>query len=621
MSFSHDRRGQSVVVGTVILFGFLILAMATYQAQFVPTENGEVEFEHSQQVERDFLDLRNDVLSAGATGSARSTSIQLGTRYPQRTFFLNPPAASGTLVTTEERQFEIRNARIDVNDGAHENVRHFWNNGTERGTDGPVFDTRSIRYTPDYNEHRGAPRLVYENSLVAAEFDDRVLARSDQTVVRGDRVSLTTLSGVISENGVEATSVDSKTVSRGSTTVPISGDGGDVVIVLPTAVSNASDLVDRLDVPAAKDVTANGDRVEITLEETETYRLGLSEVSVDGDGETEPAYIVPVGGQEVTAGLSVGVEVRDEYNNPVSGADVGFAGDTYTTNDEGRTFFEPENSGNATINGTEGPNYESVRFEVAPADGGSSSEREYTVSWNDPGELAVGSERLDGTVESDGEPIDNATVDFATSDPSVAAFSEANTTTTTVNGEFTADVTAKRDGNATLFASSGDDVATIPVTITGADSVLEPGTVSSSDTELIFTMQNVGGTDVTIEEFAVDATGINTGITINDGNALELEIRDGTVEGRADRNGNPDSFDADGTRYDLEADSQGNQGQYATISPDDGDVTVDLRQFSERLDNGGSNPLRFTDSAVDADVTVTFVLSDGSEEELYLQRS
>jgi len=90
MRFSRDRRGQSVVVGTVVLFGFLILALGIYQVQVVPTENADVEFEHSQEVEDHFGDLRNGVLDAAATASTRSTQIRLGTRYPSRTFFVNP---------------------------------------------------------------------------------------------------------------------------------------------------------------------------------------------------------------------------------------------------------------------------------------------------------------------------------------------------------------------------------------------------------------------------------------------------------------------------------------------------------------------------------------------------
>ncbi len=374
MRFVRDRRGQSVVVGTVILFGFLILALSIYQVQFVPAENSEIEFEHSQEVEGDFLDLRNDVLSAGTTGAARSTSIRLGTRYPQRTFFLNPPAASGTLQTTESAEIRIEDALVD--DGVHPNVQAFWDDSPEFDNGVPVFDTRSIRYTPNYNEYRGAPRLTYEHSLVAAEFDNSVLPRSGQTIVRDERISLTALTGSVSENGVEPRSVDADSVSQQRRTVPITGTNGeDIEIRLPSAVGDVQDFVNRTTVQDAEDVTVEGDEIVITLDGSESYRLGLSEVSVDGSGSTEPAYVVPVGGEEVTAGQTVGIEVRDKYNNPVDGANVVLSNATNrTTDSDGRVFFDPQSDGNnASINGgfdPDKPDYESVTFEVRPADGG-----------------------------------------------------------------------------------------------------------------------------------------------------------------------------------------------------------------------------------------------------------
>ena len=362
MSLSHDRRGQSVVVGTVILFGFFILALSVYQVQFVPAENEEIEFEHSQQVEGEFLDLRNAVLQAGSTGSAQSTRIQLGERYPQRTFFLNPPPAAGTLQTTDTDAIEVNG---QIGDGAHENVQAFWE------TD-PQFNSTSIRYTSDYNEYRGAPQLVYEHSVVAAEFDDAVLFRSDQTVVRNDRISVTALSGDISETGVQTQSVDLRPISRSVRTVPITGDGGDVEIVLPTAVDNTTALRDRwaATLPNAT-ITEDSDAIRIVLDGSETYRLGLSAVSVDDSGETEPAYVVPAGETDVAVGDSIGVEVRDKYNNPVADVSVSIDGETLRTGDEGRVFTEVSEAGtvDATINGGS-ESYEGVEFSVSAGGGG-----------------------------------------------------------------------------------------------------------------------------------------------------------------------------------------------------------------------------------------------------------
>ena len=600
MSFSHDRRGQSVVVGTVILFGFLILALSIYQVQFVPAENSEIEFEHSQEVEGDFLDLRNDILSAGTTGASRSTSIRLGTRYPQRTFFLNPPAASGTLQTTQERSFEIRNATVDVDDGAHENVRDFWENGAERGTYGPAFDTRSIRYTSSYNEYQGAPELVYENSLVAAEFGDRVLPRSDQTVLRDERVSLTALSGDISENGVEARSVDSETVSRGSRTIPISADGGgDLEIVLPTDTDNPSDLVDRLNVPA--EVTANGDQIVISLDSTETYRLGLSEVSVDGSGSTEPAYIVPVGSEEATAGQSVGVEVRDKYNNPVEGAEVVISdGDDRTTDDDGRVFFNPgPDDSTASINGSFDPNkpgYESVEFAVSAAGGGSGGgeNRTFNVAWtdDDPKQLVVGTDdtlTVQVNDQNTGEPIRDTTIDYSIAEiNNPEGRIDIPLQTSEHDGEDTIDLSsndAQVGDEFDVYASSGDDVDQIRLEVIDSEDRMSD---QLSAVEGTLDEDNIPGGGRRVE---FDVTADET-----------VEIVDFSVTTQNDLSGR--SFSDTGTTF----------AGGALPAEFSGQITIDLREFSG---SGALDVGQFVDpNSQDADIVIALDFDDGSELQL-----
>jgi len=139
--------------------------------------------------------------------------------------------------------------------------------------------------------------------------------------------------------------------------------------------------------------------------------------------------------------------------------------------------------------------------------------------------------------------------------------------------------------------------------------------------ELVFRIENAGSTDVTIEKFEVDGTDIDAGLILDDGgtDASELEIRRTSVQnGVATRTG---SYAADGTRYDLETDSDGGNGQYATLAPEDDEVDVDLRTF--RDSNGNEfdlGQLTYVESGSDADLTVTLVLADGSEESFYFER-
>lgn len=381
MRFLDDRRGQSVVIGTVVLFGFLIVALAVYQAQIVPTENADVEFEHSQLVEEDVIDLRNSVLSAGDTGSGRSTSVSLGTRYPQRTFFVNPPPATGSLETTDPREVRIENVTVD----AEGNVGAYWNARIADGEAGTIDDleTRSIRYEPDYHEYDTPPDYVYEHSLMLAESDGAAVARTDQTTVHGDRnrISLSLLDGDLSEQGTQRASVDPETLSQNRRTVTLNSDGDDpIVLILPTAVAdgNVDDLVDEWESRVGDDVadvTASGDAIRIELNASRTYRLGLSKVGVGRTGgkvNESDGYITEV---SRSGGVAV-AEVRDRYNNPVEDANVmidnGTEIDTRRTDADGRVEYEATDSAvdiGMYINENDA-DWESVTFEDLGADPG-----------------------------------------------------------------------------------------------------------------------------------------------------------------------------------------------------------------------------------------------------------
>ncbi|WP_280587059.1 Ig-like domain-containing protein [Halorubrum sp. Boch-26] len=349
MRFSHDRRGQSVVIGTVILFGFLIVALGIYQVQVVPTDNANIEFEHSQQVEGDFVDIRNSILTAGQTGDARSTSLKLGAAYPSRTFFVNPPPVSGSLSTTESRPVRITNVTID----AEGNAGAYWENRTN-GTNEIAFDTRSLRYSPDYNELQDGPDLVYEQSLVLAEFDDTVLGRTGQTTLNSERnrIQLTALDGDLSASGVNRRSIDPDPLSESRRSLAVNATTDPLVIDIPTDVpaGKAASLEtawERRLGDAARTVTVSGGTVRIELDPSENYRLDLGKVGV-GTGATAPdesdGYVTRVSG----TGTAAVVEVRDRFNNPIEGAavEVNVSGNVSTmlTDDDGRVSVTPEGS-------------------------------------------------------------------------------------------------------------------------------------------------------------------------------------------------------------------------------------------------------------------------------------
>jgi len=267
--------------------------------------------------------------------------------------------------------------------------------------------------------------------VVAAEFDDALLLRSGQTVLSEDgSVSLTALTGTVSENSVERRSVDVRAVSASDTLPSRSSPITDRSrlnsrrqLRIPPR-SRPGGRNERLPAGATAAADEANGTVRITLangsDPSNPYRLGLSEISLDTTGTTEPAYIVPVDSESAVLGEQVLVEVRDRYNNPVPDATVSFDGVNRTTDDDGQAAFEPTGTGSltATINGTVGPAYESVVFDVSESGGGAPTNRTFDVEWDesDPATIEEGtSESLDILVSdsTSGERIDGAAVDVS----------------------------------------------------------------------------------------------------------------------------------------------------------------------------------------------------------------
>lgn len=152
------------------------------------------------------------------------------------------------------------------------------------------------------------------------------------------------------------------------------------------------------------------------------------------------------------------------------------------------------------------------------------------------------------------------------------------------------------DGSALIFTRSPGD---------------EPRT--NQDQILEFRIENTRDEAVTIVGFAVDASGIDTGIDIDDDNADEVEIRRSETVGVANRDDG--GFEADGTTYEFVANST-NGGENASIPAGADDAEVDLRTFSHDFE-----PLVIAESEEDADLTVRLLLEDGSSHAFHFKES
>ncbi len=387
-------------IGAMLLFGMVVVSMATYQVTVVPDQNADVEYKHNQQVRDQLLEGRDALLRTATTGTSQPVTVDLGTQFPSRTMFVNPPPPSGTLETTELGTVTITNA-----EGTGETA-DYWN-GDDR-----TFTTSGFSYTPDYSEFQTPPTTVYEHLVLFDRLSDgTVVPKTDQNLIDGRRINLVTLDGELSTTTSEAVSLDFRTATTSTRTIVVENrDPAPIVLTLPTSLSAKQwkdILADEMDADGHVKVVESGadpGTVDIRLDGDVTYELRVSEVHLGSGADEEPAqYVTSVGGSTSNAGIgdpaTLTVEVRDTYNAPKSGVDVTFEdtngfgvytdGDgnslgegpvTVTTDDDGRatlTFRKAEQTGTvaATIDGATGdepnPKKTTFTFTRASGDGGS----------------------------------------------------------------------------------------------------------------------------------------------------------------------------------------------------------------------------------------------------------
>ncbi|EJN59336.1 Ig-like domain-containing protein [Halogranum rubrum] len=397
MGFHGDDRGVTVQIGAVLLFGMLIISMSMYQATVVPSENEQVEYQHNQRVQEDMQSFRSAVTQAGSSELTRSVVVRLGTQYPERVLFVNPPAPAGTVRTDATASIEIRNAAALDSETAD-----YWESDTK------TFATSRVSYQPTYHSYQNAPTTLYESSVLYNQFDGgNDVLQSEQSLVDGRRINLVAVDGDLSQSQSGSFSVDVRPVSVSERTVTVGGSGSDrLTILVPSSLDVdtwqrllASEIDSGGDAESdryVESVTSGpGETIKLVFEPDYQYDLNLAQVGV-GTNVAEPTstYLTKVAGDDESVREGgehrLTVEVRDAFNNPVSGQVVdasvtsgpGSVTASATSDSDGRAVFTytPESSDGqrtATVTATFGSSpgaKERVQFDLSlTGDGGAAT--------------------------------------------------------------------------------------------------------------------------------------------------------------------------------------------------------------------------------------------------------
>jgi hypothetical protein len=336
MGLRDARRGQSIQIGFIILFGALVILFSLYQAYAVPQQNAEVESNHQQTITQEMHDLRNAIVSVPATRSDQSVTLTLGTTYPSRLIAMNPPPPSGVIRTAGTDATSV-NLTLANAVATNAEVSDYWN-GTNRS-----FNTGNVVYTPNYHEYDDAGTILYESTTLYRSFDSGNLSVTGQRLVDGKRLTLVTLNGSTNRGSSTSESLTVEAVSASETSVGLTNETGDNVTIRVASQRPASEWEDLLrDDEQFTDqgghVLQDGvtetqipgspfDVINIELEGDVTYSLTMAKAGIGTSVTDETAtYLADVQGEgasiEENSTKNLVVQVRDSYNNPVTDVQV-----------------------------------------------------------------------------------------------------------------------------------------------------------------------------------------------------------------------------------------------------------------------------------------------------------
>ena len=535
MSLRDDRRAQSIQIGAVLLFGVLIILLATYQAFVVPNQNREVEGNHVATITQQMQEVRNAIVSLPGAGGGQSITLTLGVEYPSRVIALNPPSPTGTVRTlgTTEGSVNTTVANAVATDGE---VDDYWT-GTNRSV-----NSGGIAYRPGYHEYQNPPTIVYENSLLYHEFRSGILTRAGQRFVDGRELTLLTLNGSIDRAASDSVALDLQDVSASSRRISITNETGENVTVDIASRLTASRWESRFVASGEMANQTGGYVVDVTdtalpnsefqvvhveLAGDEVYTLQMAKVGVGTGVESEGVqYLTDIQGDgaSITEGspTQLVLEARDAFNNPVSGVrvygSVGSGGgsldeQSVVTDEDGRASFEYDAEDDVSgtqqaqvefsYNGTPGAGFdagaaENVSMSVSVQDtdaggGGGGGGGAYSVSWSNPAsESANSGDGFDGCDSesctwdvgdsADNELQLNATLspvfqgvdlEFAVNDTTVGTLSPTSSVTGT-DGAAATTLTADANGTVAVLASGNEGSDVIDINVVGlSDTVLE----------------------------------------------------------------------------------------------------------------------------------------------------
>jgi hypothetical protein len=438
---ASGERGSSEVLGAILVFAILVAAISAFQVTVVPQQNERAEFDAYRSAITDVAEVNTQIVRTAGQGTEGSAMIRTGVRYPARAVTLNPPDPIGSVELTSAASASVLNARAVDPDEAD-----YWD-GSARS-----FPTQRLRFRPAYNRFEAGPVTATGSLVYRQPVRGTPIRVSDQSIVRGTRLSLVAVRGEMYAAN-ELVTLSTTPVSTSARTVRITGttdadgDTEPIRLQIPTDLDGTTwnallaGQIGSDPNQNVQSVSVSGGVATVVLDGSKTYTLQLSKVEVrerSDDtvvGSTDPAYVVSRADTKVMttdAPVTLSVQVLDTFGNPVAGEPVSFSDDSsgtfsqsvVATDDRGWATVEYSNgaTGDATVEaqcddcvGSSAAT--KVVFDVTVTGGPESVNRAPTVEILDIDQVQNNRDVFDVTVRASDPDGNLASVEVGLTDP------------------------------------------------------------------------------------------------------------------------------------------------------------------------------------------------------------
>ena len=381
-----DDRAVSEIIGSILVFGLLISLLAIVQTQAVPDANGEVEVQHSSDVQGDMANLQAAISRTSAFGGTESTTVETGMTYPPRLVLYNPPAVQGTLRTND-----VPDARLGQFAAADPTANQNFNRYLQDPN--TTYSTNVLTYEADYNRFQESPTIRYEYGTLVSDYGNQSTVQAEGSLVNGDRISLTYLQGGLQESQVRPASITTYPVSAPGRTVEVETGSDRGQLLLPTNIDEETwvgeVLTDQIDMnalpsenvstcaelneinssnpaatndgrfivgcePLAGPSGAGSDFLLLEFQTNSTYKMQMSKVGFSAATD-DPSARYLVAEDALTESGNVTLQLFDQYNNPATTGQVSRV--NFSNSGVGSTVernYTASNDGEVTIDKPDG---------------------------------------------------------------------------------------------------------------------------------------------------------------------------------------------------------------------------------------------------------------------------